>query len=156
MTIKLLLSLLTCTLFTRTSADGQETLQGAIPPDFKCQDCILVVIDPDEHGFRKGIEKQFKKYYTGKYEIVTAKKLETDSRFQDKKIYKFRLNNEIREYTQMVPDAVRGGMKESTRYQIRFCVYDRESEKQYPCFAEGRSSAESIERTAKMLDGANK
>jgi hypothetical protein len=133
--------------------------QGAIPPDFKCPDCILLIIKPESNktvpGFEKHVEKQFKKYYSGKFEIVTAKELDTESRFQDKKIHKFTLNQKLRYESRMIPGAD-NRMREVTKTYIRFHVYDRETGTEYPSFAEGRTGNESVERTAKMLEGTYK
>ena len=130
--------------------------QGAIPPDFKCSDCILVILKPEKKStvpaFEKNVKKYFNKYYSGKYEIATAKELETESRFQDKKIYKFSLKYNVNDNIDVKP----GTSDQFINHNVRLCVYDRESEKPYPCFAAGRSSAESVMRVAKMLGATYK
>jgi hypothetical protein len=155
---KLLFSLFTCTLLALASADAQTTV-GAIPPDFKRDEGILIIIKPEKKsalpGFEKNIDKHFKKYYSGKYEIATEKEVESESRFQDKKIYKFSLKHEIRDELVQRTGAD-GRMKTDVKHHARFNFYDRESGTEYGSFAEGRSDDETLERIAKMLEGTYK
>jgi len=158
MTSKLLFSHFTCTLLALTSADAQPTV-GAIPPDFNRQEGILIIIKPEKKstlpGFEKNIDKHFKKYYTGKYEIATEKEVESESRFQDKKIYRFSLKYKIRDELVQRTGAD-GRMNTAVQHHARFNFYDRESGTEYGSFAEGRSDAETLERIAKMLEGTYK
>jgi hypothetical protein len=128
----------------------------AIPPDFNCSDCILVIIKPEKKNtipnFERNVKRQFSKYYSGKYEMATAREVETESRFQDKKIYKFSLEHNVNDDLRAKP----GTSDTYISHNVRLCVYDRESDKQYPCFASGRNSVESIQRVAKMLGANNK
>ena len=153
MPVKLLFILSICTILNLT-VTAQNSGGGPIPPDFKCPDCILVILDPESKravpNFEKHVEKQFKKYYSGKYEIATAKELETESRFQDKKIYRFTLNHKIRYDKRSIGD------KDVTKYYIRFYLQDRESGAEYPSFGEGRTGDDSLEKAAKSLEAANK
>ena len=128
----------------------------AIPPDYKCAECILIVIKPEKKNtvpnFERNVRRQFDKHYSGKYEIATAKEVETESRFQDKKIYKFSLKYNVNDNIAVRP----GTTNTYISHNVRLCVFDRTTEKQYPCFAEGRNSVESIQRVAKMLGANNK
>jgi hypothetical protein len=158
MPTKLLLTFFASMLLTLISADAQPTV-GAIPPDFKRLEHILIIIKPEKKstlpGFEKNIDKHFKKYYTGKYEIATEKDAESESRFQDKKIYKFSLKYKIRDELVQRTGAD-GRMNTAVQHHARFNFYDRESGTEYGSFAEGRSDAETLERIAKMLEGTYK
>jgi len=154
---KSLLIVFISTLLTLTSINAQIVDPGAIPPDFKRQEHILIIIKPENKktipGFEKFIDKHFKKHYTGKYEFATEKEAESESRFQDKKIYKFCLQHKIRSgFEQKTPGSAEQVWKDHLRYNF----YDRESGKEYGSFAEGRSEAETIERIAKILEGTYK
>lgn len=130
--------------------------QSPIPPGYKCADGILVVIKPDKKStipnFETNIKRQFKKHYAGKYEIVTAKELETESRFQDKKTYRYSMNYQLKSDVAAKP----GTTDTYISRRLRLRLTDRESGEEYRYFGEGRNTVESIQLTAKALGGTCK
>ena len=145
------------TFFTLTSIDAQVIDPGAVPSDFKRQEHILIILKPEDKntmpGFEKFVDKHFKKHYTGKYEFATEKEVESESRFQDKKIYKFSLKHKIRSGFELKSP---GSAEQVWKNHFRYNFYDRESGTEYGSFAEGRSEAETVERIAKILEGTYK
>jgi len=156
---KSLLIVFISTFLTLTCIDAQVVDPGAVPPDFKRREHILIIIKPENKktipGFEKFVDKHFKKHYTGKYEFATEKEVESESRFQDKKIYKFSLRHKIRAEFAVRYDAD-GKSKTVLEQHARYNFYDRESGTEYGSFAEGRNEAETVERIAKILEGTYK
>jgi hypothetical protein len=159
---KLLLTVFISTFLNLTSIDAQVD-ESPIPPEFKCPDCILVIVKPENEKeipkFEKNVVKQFDKYYSGKYVLATLKELDTNSLYQDIKTYRFRLDYKTRSETRVSGGTdIRGRqvLKESDKMYISFFLYDRESETAYRGLGEGRTGLESLELTAKALDKSYK
>ena len=155
MPTKLLLAACIGACLSITNINAQKISEGSIPPEYKCPDCVLVILKKaDERAtpdYNKNVEKQFKKYYTGKIEMVTAKELETDSKYQDKNIYRFVLNDKTWNVDRRVMGAD-GRSRDFTKTYISFYLYDRLAEKGYPEILSAQSGLKTLERTAKALD----
>ena len=127
------------------SLNAQDADKGPIPSDFTC-DGILIVVKPENKntipGYEKHVKKEFENY-KGKYVIATKKEIETNSLYQDKKIYRFILQLEWRQ--------VMGGTDPKMR--MWFFLEDRERGKIYNGIGEKRTGKETLEHTVKMLNG---
>ena len=139
-----LLPLLFCTFSTFTSLIAQVAVAGPVPASFTCEG-ILIIEKPQSKstipGYEKHVKKEFEDY-KGKYVIATKKEIETNSLYQDKKIYRFILHVEWRQ--------VMGGT--DLKLRMWFFLEDRETGTTYNGIGEKRTGKETLEHTVKMLN----
>lgn len=106
---------------------------AAIPSDFGVNnDEVLLAITKDISRYDNKLEKVLKKYYKGKYEIISPEEYNTNSKFSDKSKYRFIFN--CRAGTTLM-----GCRNERTCFIAsykRFFVYDRLNEKRFESGAE--------------------
>ena len=140
---------------------------AAFPPEFKDPDCVLL-LQKRTHGINaKGmnnyLKKSFKKYYKGKYEMASLEEINSDPKYQDKKIYRYVLTDEVWRNNQTVrtTTTVTNGASTSSQtdfqynnaYRIGYHLHDRLEEKPYPEI--GVSSnvpAKAMKRVASVLN----
>ena len=152
-----LICLFICLCFNFTTLYAQKANEEAIPAEFKCPDCVLIILKKeksDDPKFNQNVEKGFKNY-SGKFEMVDSADLGTNSKYQDKKVYRFILKGYIysMEYKNMVPRG-QSGYREvtTTKRYLYFQLYDRELNKEYPAIVTWGNGLKTVEKTADALD----
>ena len=143
-----------------TNVKAQKINSDGIPPDFKCSGCILLIIKKDKGelplNYNKYIEKNFKKDYSGEYEMVTWEDLDSNAKYQDKSIYKFVLSDQMQKdrTKTTLAKGFSGGRETSYTYSvgIKYQIYHREENKSYPNLGHFTNSAKAIKEVAEALD----
>ncbi len=106
---------------------------NAIPPDFGVnKNEVLLVVTKDISRYDKTLLKTVKKYYSGKYEIISQEEYNNDLKFPDKLKYRFIFNCRAGR-------TLSGCRNEKTCFIAgykRFFVYDRLNEKRFESGAE--------------------
>lgn len=139
-------------LFVITACSVKKYVQKAdiastIPADFDPNKQIVLLAeipiqgdpDGDRHEKRtKDLDDTFKKFYKYRYEIVSAKEIEKNSKYKDTTVYKFILLNKYGVYTAQSPARYSStGVPKQDAYSIsrdilNFYFYDRTKAKEYP------------------------
>ncbi|HUR66853.1 MAG TPA: hypothetical protein VMZ03_10955 [Chitinophagaceae bacterium] len=156
-------SLLFLSLFPPSFVYSQKANEDAVPAEFKCTGCVLLIIEKDRKtppfGFNKYVEKTFKKDYSGEFEIVTWKDIDTNTKYQDKSVYRFvladRIDNSKTPGMVATPNSVNGKdfQQQSTfSFSIQYKLYDRKEDKAYPSMGVYSNSAKAIKGAAELLD----
>ena len=160
MPTKLLLTAFIYLSFSFTKLHAQKVNEGSIPAEFKCPDCILLIVKKENGegipGFNKHVEKIFKKQYSGKFEVVAAKDIDTNSLYKDKAIYRFILGDNSwsvsSKHSESIGPQDRNHQYTTTATYISFHLYDRQLEKGYPEIGVWHYPVTTVEHTAKALD----
>jgi hypothetical protein len=154
----LILSFASC---TSSKINSNRINENAIPPEFKCQQCVLLVLKRVNPGaINRYLEKSFSKNYTGKFEMVTPDQVDNEKKYQDKKIYRFIISDLVRTGGNKVETStISNGLKTGTTvaynytYTMDFRLYDRLSEKDYPSLGVvSNVPAKAINRTSVLLN----
>ena len=141
----------------------KNTDEEIIPATFKCTDCILLVIKPEdgdkrllskkEYSAYSGlIEKQFGKNYDGKYVIVTEKELGVNPAYRDSIIYRFILDVKGHNANGSMPRADGMGTFNYSYTALDIKLYDRQLSKAYQPFITKRTWPQAVETVVKTLE----
>ena len=129
-----LISFLFISGFTLSNPGASRVNEGSIPPEFGDPKYILLVQEREGGLNRKGmtnhLEKSFKKNYSGKFEMAVQEQINSDSKYQDKNLYRFALIWHITFTTKWVIIHDRRELKEVASFD--FHLHDRLDDKAYP------------------------
>ena len=148
--------LLTCLLFC-SQTFSQRIFPQALPPDYNCAGCVLVILKKEEdkniHKYNEMVEKKLIKNYEGKSIFVTPTELDTNSMYADKNIYRFQLNGEPYSIQGSSPRVTGGpGEFSYTKTALKFQFYDRLTTKGYPQMSNYASWPKTMEKIAEALN----
>jgi hypothetical protein len=112
--------------------------QNAFPEGFSDPNCILLIQKRtsgiNARGMNNYLKKSFRKHYTGKYEMASRDEIENNPKYQDKKIYRFVLSDEV--WTNRSSTTTRSStgvsIQYNNSYRLDYRLYDREIDKSYP------------------------
>jgi len=155
----LFLSLICICLFFCSQVFSQKVFKDALPPDFNCKGCVLVVLkkEPDQniHKLNEMTEKKLIGNYDGQSIFVTATELATNSLYKDSTKYRFILNGEpyAAPGARIITKANgRPGDFNYTMTAINFHFYDRLTKKGYPQLSNYPAWAKNMEKIAEALN----
>lgn len=149
---------------TSSHINSKRINNDAFPPDFKCKECVLLVLKRtggiNPRGMNNYIAKSFKKNYTGKFEMVTSEELEKNDKYKDKNIYRFIVSDEVRtggnkSVTQTTSNGMVTGntVQYNYTYTMDFRIYDRLLGKGYGSMGvTSNVPAKAINRTSVLLN----
>jgi nitrate reductase alpha subunit len=159
--VTLLLFLTAC---TSSNINSNRINESAFPPDFKCNECVLLVMKRvggmNPGGMNNYIEKSFTKNYTGKFEMATSDQIENDPKYQNTKIYRFIVSDQVRTggskvTTSTISNGITTGkdIQYNYTYTMDFRIYDRLMNKEYPSMGLASNvPAKAINRTSVLLN----
>jgi len=133
------LLLLSC---TSSHINSKRINNDAFPPEFKCSECILLVLKRtggvNPKGINNYLEKSFRKNYTGKFEMVTPEEADNNEKYKDKNIYRFIVSDQVRTggdkvVTKTTSNGIVTGnsIQYNYTYTMDFRIYDRLKDKGY-------------------------
>lgn len=137
-----MLLLLSCTTTSITNSNiSEQTPEGFSNPN------LVLLIQKKSHRFglnRKQIliDNSFRKYYTGKYEIVSPEELCMNSKYKDKKTYRYIFHDEI----------IEAPAGSALNYTINYHLYDRIIDKKITVNIDYNLPAEAPDAIAKKLN----
>lgn len=161
---------------TSSHINSNRLNEGAIPKDFNCKECVLLIIKRTQgRTINKYVEKSFTKNYSGKFEMVLSSELESNPKYKNKNIYRFIVSDQVvtggdKIVTNKVTNtttttnnntAVNNSVSSSREiqynytYTMDFRVYDRLKEKGYGTLGvQSNVPAKAINRTSVLLNKA--
>lgn len=106
-------------------------------------------------GMNNYLNKYFKKYYSGKYEMASFEEITNNPKYQDKKIYCYLLTDEVwtSSSTTRTTTSTGSSIQYNNAYRLGYHLYDLLEDKRYPEI--GISSnvpAKAMKRAALVLD----
>ena len=148
-------TLLICLLFS-SNAFSQKIWKEALPPDYNCAGCVLVILkkEPKDniHKINEMIEKRLIKNYEGKSVFITATELATDSLYKDENVYRFVLNGETYSVGGSMPRVDGRGTFNYTQTALNMHLYDRLTKKGYGQLSNWPSWPKNMEKIAEALN----
>jgi hypothetical protein len=150
-----LISLFFISGFTLSNPSTSRVNEGSIPPEFGDPKYILLVqkreggLNPK--GMTNYLEKSFKKNYSGKFEMAVQEQINSDSKYQDKNLYRFALIWHITFTTRSVVTNGRREIKEVASFD--FHLHDRLDDKAYPPLGvSSETPAKAMNRASDLLN----
>lgn len=120
-------------------AFSQHISKAALPADFNCSGCILVIFKEEPknnlYKFNEMVEKKLIGNYDGKSIFVTAADADTNSLYADKNIYRFVLDCDFFDVSGVMATPKTSGGQKIMNYHstaLNFHLYDRLTKKGYP------------------------
>lgn len=133
--------------------------QGAFPPEFNNPNHILLIqkrtTGINHKGMNKYLNKYFRKHYSGKYEMASKEEIMNSPKYQDRKIYRFVLSDDVWTSRSTITKMTSTGadIQYNNVYRIGYHLFDLLEDKNYPEM--GVSSnvpAKAMKRAAMVLN----
>ena len=139
--------------------NSKKINKDAFPPGFNDPNCVLLLqkrtSGMNHKGMNNYLNKYFKKYYSGKFEMASLEDITKDPKYQDKKIYRYLLTDEVwtSSSTTRTTTSTGTSFEYNNAYRLGYHLYDLLEAKRYPEI--GISSnvpAKAMKRAALVLD----